>query len=202
MQSFLNEFYHNLLQTTLLEFVAVIFGLLSVWYVRKQNILGYPTGLVNVGCYVYICFANGLYANMFINAVYFLMSIYGWWNWTYGNTADDQIKVTKLTTKERTILLLLGIVLFFAVRLVLYYVPEGNAPFWDSLTTAIFLIAMWLQARKKLESWILWIMGDVIAVPLFALTGLLFTSFQYFIFLALATSGYFSWRKSYNQSQL
>lgn len=200
MASLFSDFYHNLLQTTLLEFIAVIFGLLSVWFVRKQNIFGYPTGLVNVGCYVYICFANGLYANMFINAIYFLMSIYGWWNWTHGNSGDEQIKVTIVVRKEKAILFVLGIVLFTGVRLVLYFIPESNAPFWDSLTTAIFLIAMWLQARKKLESWILWVLGDVIAIPLFGLTGLLFTSFQYVIFLALAISGYFSWRNSYRLS--
>lgn len=202
MQTLFTDFYHNLLQTTLLEFIAVLFGLLSVWYVRKQNILGYPTGLINVGLYVYICFANGLFANMFINAVYFIMSIYGWWNWTHTGPGEERLTVTRLTLKEIILLSLLGILACLFVRTVLHYIPESNIPLWDSLTTAIFLIAMWLQAQKKLESWILWILGDLIAVPLFGLTGLWFTSFQYFVFLALATSGFFNWRKSYRLSQI
>jgi nicotinamide mononucleotide transporter len=192
-----SDFYYNLLQTTYLEFIAVLFGLLSVWYVRKEDILGYPTGLVNVGCYIYICLTSGLYANMVINIIYFLMSIYGWWKWSRHGNNDEVLTVTALGKKQMVIYLGVIGILFVSVYFVLHMFRESNFPLYDALTTAIFIVAMWLQARKNLESWILWIAGDLIAVPLFISVGLVFTGFQYFVFLALAVSGYINWRKSY-----
>jgi nicotinamide mononucleotide transporter PnuC len=80
--TFFDLFYQNLLQSTWLEGVAVIFGLLSVWYAKKANILVYPTGIISVLIYVYICYHAGIYADMGINFFYFLVSVFGWYKWT------------------------------------------------------------------------------------------------------------------------
>lgn len=194
------EFWHllfnNIRQTSLEEFIAVFFGLISVYFIMRQNILGYPAGLINVSIYVWLCFKAGLFANMGINVFYFLVSLFGWYQWSRKHGEDEKLRVTVLHTKEILITLLSISFLTIILWKILQNLPESASPFFDAFTTAVFIVAMVLQAYKKLESWILWIVGDVIAIPLFAINGLAFTGFQYLAFLFLAVSGYVSWKKS------
>lgn len=191
-------FVDNIRQTTFVEFIAVLFGLVSVYFIMKQNILGYPAGLINVSIYVWLCFNAGLFANMGINVFYFLVSLFGWYQWGRKKEGSEVLKVTILN-KNQTLLVSFGVIgLTLVMWKILQNLPESTSPFFDAFTTAIFIVAMVLQAFKKLESWILWILGDIIAIPLFALNGLAFTGFQYLAFLFLALTGYISWKKSLN----
>lgn len=192
---FFDLFLQNVLQTTLLEIIAVIFGLLSVWYSMKVNILVYPTGIVSVIIYVYICFFAGLYADMGINFVYFIMSVYGWYNWTRARTDKLRLPVT-FSSKQHHLIAIGGtIVSFVIIRAVLIAYTDSNVPNIDAFTTSVFIVGMWLMAVKKAENWIYWIIGDIVSVPLYFYKGLVFTSFQYFVFLILAIMGYIAWRK-------
>jgi nicotinamide mononucleotide transporter len=198
--SIFTEFYQNLLESSWLEALAVITGLLSVWYARKENILVYPTGIISVLIYVYLCFSVKLYADMSINAFYFVMSIYGWVKWSM-KMEDNKHRPISRASKKEWLWSVLGLIISF---LVLYYVldhfTDSNVPFWDGLTTAIFIIGMWMMAFKKIENWIFWIVGDLMCVPLFASKGLILTSFQYTVFLGLAVAGYLEWRKRYSDN--
>ena len=186
----------NIRQTSHTEFIAVIFGLISVYFIMRQNILGYPAGLINVSIYVWLCFKSGLFANMGINVFYFLVSLFGWYQWSWKHGEEEKLRVTTLSPKQILLALSCIIVLTIILWKILQELPESVSPFFDAFTTAVFIVAMVLQAFKKLESWILWIVGDVIAIPLFAFNGLAFTGFQYLAFLFLAVSGYISWKKS------
>ncbi len=188
-------FVYQIYQTTWLEFVAVIFGLLTVWYSKQENILVYPTGIVNVLIYVYIAFNYKLYADAGINAYYFFMSIYGWYHWK--DTKDknlDQIPITSSSRLEVTISLSIMLLSFLIIKFGLDF-TDSDVPYWDSISTAAPITAMWLMARKKIEHWIFWIITDLIAVPLYMYKGLPLTSVQYFIWTIIAIWGYFSWRK-------
>jgi len=189
------ELYENILASSWLEAVAVITGLLSVWFARKENILVYPVGMISVLIYVYLCFTVKLYADMSINAFYFVMSVYGWVKWTMKMEDNQHRPITRASAKEWT-WYIIGLVSSF---LVLYYVlanfTDSTVPFWDGLTTAIFIIGQWQMAFKKIENWIFWIIGDFMCIPLFASKGLILTSFQYTVFLVLAIAGYIEWRK-------
>jgi len=192
---FFDLLLQNIYQTTLIEVVAVVFGLLSVWYSMKVNILVYPTGIVSVLIYVYICYIAGLYADMGINAVYFVMSVYGWYNWTRPHNDKSILSVTYATKKQNFIALSSTIASFFLIRYILVAYTDSNVPEIDAFTTAVFLIGMWLMAIKKVENWIYWIIGDIVSIPLYFYKGLVFTSFQYSVFLILAIIGYIAWRK-------
>jgi nicotinamide mononucleotide transporter len=193
--SIFNTLYENILQSTWLEAVAVIFGLLSVWFAKKENILVYPTGIINVLIYVYICLHVKLYADMSINAFYFVMSLYGWYKWTRKD-AQQHIRPIARASRKENILAMAGTLGFFVV---IYYIlknyTDSSVPYWDAFTTALFIIGMWMMALKKIENWIYWIIGDLLVIPLFAYKGLVLTSIQYFIFLALAISGYVEWKR-------
>jgi nicotinamide mononucleotide transporter len=193
--AFCQTAYNNLLQTTLPEFIAVVFGLLSVWFARKENIWVYPTGIINVLIYVYLCYFAGLYADMGINAFYFIMSVYGWYNWARKVDSTHHVPITKLSARELVIYLTAMMVFYFIIRYILRNFTPSTVPDLDSFTTSLFIIAMWLMALKKIENWIAWIIGDAMVIPLFAYKGLAFTSVQYLVFLGLAIAGYIEWRK-------
>lgn len=192
---------NNILDTTWLEFIAVVFGLMSVWFARQEKILVYPTGIVSVLIYVYICFGIKLYADAGINLFYFVMSVYGWYKWAK-KKAQPKIKITTCNRKDRLIAIGMFVLSLIIIIILLKIFKQDDAEYWstkvpyiDTFTTAIFIVGMWLMALKKIENWILWIIGDVISVPLYAYKGLGFTSFQFFVFLILAVMGYISWRK-------
>jgi nicotinamide mononucleotide transporter len=186
----------GLAQMTWLEAVAVVFGLASVWYARLENILVYPTGIVSVIIYVYICAGAKLYADMGINAYYFVMSVYGWIIWSKKVDPTHHIPISRNSLSENISVVIILVVSFFVLRYVVVNYTDSDVPLWDSATTSIAFVGMWLMARKKLENWIAWIIADAISIPLYFYKGLLLTSFQFIIFLILAIMGYVAWKKS------
>jgi len=193
VHSIFQTVYGNLMASSWLEALAVITGLLSVWYAKKENILVYPTGIISVLIYVYICLTVKLYADMGINAFYFVMSIYGWVKWTR-KTPNHQHRPITWASKREWAWSVTGLVVFFVILVyILKNYTDSNVPVWDALTTAIFIIGMWLMALKKIENWLFWIAGDLASIPLFASKGLILTSFQFTVFLILAVAGYLEW---------
>ncbi len=185
-----------------LEMIGVLFGFLSVWYSKRENILVFPTGIVSTGIFVYILLVYGLLGDMLINAYYFAMSMYGWYVWTQKVDEDHYIPITQMTKKDKN----RAIVLFIATVVLVIGVYLGFEKFnsWtayvDTLTTAIFFVGMWLMAKKKLENWTFWIIGDIISVPLYLYKGLVFTAFQYLLFTIIAIYGYKAWKNNLNKS--
>jgi len=195
MQEIIAQLYRNILGTTWVEVMAVVFGILSVWFARKENIWVYPSGIVIVLIYVYLCFNAGLYADMAINAFYFVMSVYGWYNWSRKDENQHVLPISKLNLAQWMLYILLVAVAFGLIYYVLVHFTNSTVPAFDSFTTALFIAGMWLLALKKIENWHLWILGDLLVIPLFAMKGLVFTSVQYIVFLILAVMGLVEWRK-------
>jgi len=183
-----------------LELIAVFFGLLSVWFSKNNNVLVFPTGLVNTSIFVYLLFKWELLGDMVINAYYFVVSIYGWYYWTRKNN-NEYTPITKLNISDKKIMLLIAVLSCLFVSLMYTYFDKwsGVVSYVDILTTSIFFVGMWLMAKRKIESWIYWIIGDIISVPLYLYKGLAFTSFQYFIFTFIAIAGYYKWKSIYNR---
>lgn len=202
LSGFFDLFYQNLLQSTWLEAIAVVFGLLSVWYAKKASILVYPTGIVSVLIYVYLCFYAGLYAYMGINFFYFIVSIYGWYNWTRKDASDRELPISRCTAAQHLAGIVATIIFFLVLQYVLRHYTDSTVPFVDSFTTAIFIVGMGLMAMKKIENWIYWIIGDLVSIPLYFHKDLVLTSFQYFAFLILAVMGYIEWQKKLKSSEL
>lgn len=191
----------------LLESIATLFGLLSVYFSIKKKIWVYPTGIISTIIYVYILFQAGLLGDMMINFYYSVMSIYGWILWSKSSSDNINVEVSYTNKKEWGIAIILFVLSTILVSVIYYYKPlidNSGMPFgleyldwanWlDVLTTAIFLVGMWLMAKRKIENWIFWIIGDFISVPMYLYKGLGITSVQYLIFTILAILGYLSWR--------
>ena len=137
---------------------------------------------------------------MVINAYYFVVSIYGWYYWTRKNN-NEYTPITKLNISDKKNMLLIAVLSCLFVSLMYTYFDKwsGVVSYVDILTTSIFFVGMWLMAKRKIESWIYWIIGDIISVPLYFYKGLAFTSFQYFIFTFIAIAGYYKWKSIYNR---
>ena len=185
-----------------LEIIGVVFGFLSVWFSKRENILVYPTGIISTAIFVYILLVYGLLGDMLINAYYFAMSIYGWWVWTRKVDDTHFIPITKMDEKEKkwATLLFFSTIVFVIGIYVIFEKFDSWTAYVDTLTTAIFFVGMWLMAKKKLENWTFWIIGDIISVPLYLYKGLVFSSFQYFLFTIIAIYGYRAWKRNLGKS--
>ncbi|MCF6224249.1 MAG: nicotinamide riboside transporter PnuC [Flavobacteriaceae bacterium] len=184
-----------------LEIIAVIFGFLSVWYSKNNKIWVFPTGMISTSIFVYLLLKWGLLGDMMINGYYFIMSIYGWYIWTRKVDATHVTPISRTTKKEK-----IQSVYIFCATLLFVFVIYNYFDKWtswtayvDTFTTAIFFVGMWLMAKRKIENWIYWIIGDIISVPLYLYKGFAFTSFQYLIFIFIAISGYLAWKKYLNK---
>lgn len=186
-----------------LELIAVFFGLLSVWFSKNNNVLVYPTGIINTSIFVYLLVKWELLGDMIINVYYFLMSIYGWYYWTRKSNNIGYTPITRMHSTDTKIILIIIIssVLFVSYLYSFFEKWSGFVSYVDIITTAIFFAGMWLMARRKIESWFFWILGDIISVPLYFVKGLAFSSFQYLIFTFIAIAGYYKWKSIYNNKK-
>lgn len=183
----------------LLEFLAFWFGIISVVFAKKQNILVYPTGIICTLITMYLMYKVSLLGHILVNLLYTIISFFGWWNWSRRENNDLVVKVSKFTSNDLTKSLLI----FFFIVFVAYFAHdffatnfEGQIKELDILTSGIFVTAMWLMANKKLENWILWIIGNVITIPLYLSSDKIILSIQYVIFTILAVQAYIEWKKS------
>jgi nicotinamide mononucleotide transporter len=201
---FFLEAYKNASTTDLiLEALVFVFGIASVVYAKRENILVYPTGLVATVITVYLLYKAEYFGDMMMNFYYSVMSIYGWWNWSRKKENRYIIPISRTNNQEK----LIGIALFFLTMFVTYlvynlYNYNLELPnYIDMLTSGIFFTAMWYMATKKIENWTLWIIANIITVPLYAYRGLGMLSLQYLIFTILAIQGYNQWKKSLNKEK-
>jgi nicotinamide mononucleotide transporter len=195
---FFDQYYGYPTLFIILEVIAVIFGFLSVLYSKQNNILVYPTGIISTTIFVYLLWQWELLGDMMINAYYFSMSIYGWYIWTRKVDAEHFTPITNTTKKENWQSLFIFIATLLFVFAVYEYFDKWTnwTAYVDTFTTAIFFVGMWQMAKRKIETWIFWIIGDIISVPLYFYKGLTLTALQYFVFTIIAIYGYKAWQKN------
>ena len=185
-----------------LEIIAVLFGLASVWFAKNDSIWVFPSGIVSTTIYIYLLWQWGLVGDMSINFYYSIMSIYGWYYWTRKKDNQTEFPIANITVVEKKwaviifILTSIGVVLLYR-----FFDKFGHwTAYVDTFTTGLFFVGMWLMAKRKIEHWLFWIVGDIISVPLYFSKGYTFTSVQYLIFTIIAFYGYIEWKKILNNN--
>ncbi|HEU0135653.1 MAG TPA: nicotinamide riboside transporter PnuC [Flavobacterium sp.] len=203
IEFFLDAYRNKPILDIVLESIAFFFGIISVWYAKKENVLVYPTGLVATVITVYLLYTVGYYGDMVINFYYLVMSIYGWYLWSRASAGSEPLAISRTTSRQKFI----GIAMFFLTIFVIYGVYIGfgyeikTENYIDMLTSGIFFTAMYYMALKKIESWTLWIIADIICIPLYAYRGLGMLSLQFIIFTILAVQAYVAWKRILNSSR-
>ena len=196
---FLSSYSNHSRIDIVLEFLAFWFGIISVVFAKKQNILVYPTGIICTIITMYLMYKVSLLGHILVNLLYTIISFFGWWNWSRRENNDLVVKVSKFTSNDLTKSLLIFFFIVFVAYFAHYFFAtnfEGQIKELDILTSGIFVTAMWLMANKKLENWILWIIGNVITIPLYLFSDKIILSIQYVIFTILAIQAYIEWKKS------
>lgn len=202
IEFFLNAYKNASTTQIVLEFLAFVFGILSVWYAKKENIWVYPTGLIATIITTYLLYVAGYLGDMMVNGYFAIMSVYGWYKWARKENEAENVAISRTNAREKII----GIVLFLVTVLVVfgiynffdYEIKKDN--YIDIFASGIFFTGMWYMALKKIENWTLWILGDIIVTPLYAYRGLGMLSLQYLIFTILAISAYLEWKIILNKS--
>ena len=190
---FLDSYQNREIHLIVLEAIAFLFGIISVWFAKKENIWVYPTGLIATIITVYLFLYDELMGDMMMNLYYSVMSIYGWWNWSRREKGAYVVPISRTNRKEKFV----GFVMFVITMIVTYLVYKGygteinSSNYIDIFTSGVFFTAMWFMANKKLENWTLWIFADLITVPLYAYRGWGMFSLQYLIFTILVWFSYF-----------
>jgi nicotinamide mononucleotide transporter len=182
-------------QTSWLEIVAMVTGVAGVWLTARQNILCFPVGIVNVALYAWLFFSPGvrLYADALLQCVYVILLLYGWFRWAGKNGARFQPKSIGAKPAFRVFVLVFSGTLVLGFFLQKY--TDASYPWLDSSLTCASLAAQWMIARKFIENWIVWIVADLIYIPLYVVKQLPLTAALYFLFLILAGLGYSEWKK-------
>ena len=182
--------------TSPVELVAVAFGLLSVYLSTREHIISWPTAIVNVGIFFFLFWKAKLYADAVLQLIYLVLSVYGWYEWLYGGARHSRLRVSRAHRMHWLVLVPLFLVAGLALGAMLDRYTDSPLPYFDALLTSASLVAQWMMTRKLLENWIIWIVADIVYVPVFIQRGLPFTALQYAVFLVLAGMGWMSWRQS------
>jgi nicotinamide mononucleotide transporter len=179
-----------------LELLAAVTGALSVWLSVRQNIWSWPTAIVNVVLYTVVFWDAKLYADMGLQVIYAILSLYGWYQWLYGGEGRTELRVTRTPPRVSALLALVAAAGSALLGTLLRHATDAALPFMDSFLSSTSLVAQWMMTKKLLENWLVWIAVDVLYVGMFLFKGLYVTAGLYAVFLVLAVRGYLDWRRS------
>lgn len=186
---------------SLIEVIGFVTGGICVWLVAKQNIFNWPIGILNNAAFLILFIGAGLYADATLQIIFAVIAVYGWYKWTHGTKNSENLKslpVTYSSWKERAIVGGLTLVATIAAVNGLIHLTDSQVALWDTLILTMSLAATYYQAKKRIDSWWIWIAVDIISIPLYFSRGLVLTSILYFIFLCICIKGMVDWKKSYN----
>jgi len=185
-----------------IEYIAALFGGVSVYLSVRQNIWSWPTAIVNVGLYTLVFYESRLYADMGLQVVYIVISFYGWYEWLYGGKNRTELEVSRTSRRLGMLLAAIGVVSAFVLGTVFHRTTNAALPFLDSATTSTSLVAQWMMTKKLLENWIVWVAVDVVYIGMFIYKSLYVTSLLYFVFLVLSVMGYRQWKATLREPEL
>ncbi|MEN8120656.1 MAG: nicotinamide riboside transporter PnuC [Bacteroidota bacterium] len=180
------------------EVLGIIFSFIYLYFSIKQNIWLWPLGIISSAIYIYIFFNAGIYADMGLQVYYVLISIYGWYHWSFGNTKNSTVQKLKVQFTEKRmviVLIIITLVLFILISQILINFTDSKIPYWDAFTTATSITATWMLAKKYIEHWLIWIVVDFASVGIYFYRELYLTIFLYMVYGTMAIIGYMQWKK-------
>ena len=190
-----------ILAMSLIELFGLVTGVLTVWLLIKQNIWTWPVGIAYIGASLYIFYTSRLYADFALHIFFLITSIYGWYYWIKGGERDDSALPVSNESKRTLIGLLAVCAVAVAICGTAFSIyTDADLPYWDNTTSMLSLLAMWLQSRKKIESWMLWLVIDVLSVGIYFYKEIYFYSLLYIVYIGMAVMGYLAWKKSYSDA--
>ena len=182
------------------EFAGFVTGVVGVYLVAVEHVINWPVGLVNVSVYAWVFFASRLFADMSLQVFFFALGVHGWWSWVRGGEGQKELRISRIRVLDWAFVALawgLGTAIYYPI--IKHF--NGAAPFLDSSLTVASILAQILLNLKKLENWVLWIIVDIVYIPLYLSRNLVATAVLYFLLLVLAISGLVGWWATYRKSE-
>lgn len=199
IQELSTEFIEQLYQTTYLEMIAVVFGIVQVLLATKNHVLLYPAGIISTTIFIYLYIDVKLYAESLLSLYYLVMSIYGWLRWNKNHENMSASAISYNDKRDWLITISIVTISFALMYFVLSTYTDSDVPFWDAVVSAFAWAGMWLLAKHKIENWILLNISNIIAIPLLVYKGIPLTALLTLILFTVAVFGYFKWRKLYKE---
>ena len=204
MSEFFKQVFEYALHIDLLELSGLIFGLLCVWWLIKQNILTWPAGIIYVFISFVIFWRIRLYGDFILHIFFLVLNIYGWYYWVRHRKSDqEELPVTTYSLRINLIVATITALGVWVFGYFLEHLPNlfsglepAALPYWDATTSILSVTGMWLTTRKKLENWYYWLAVDILASVIYVYKGIYFYALLYGVYVILAISGYVEWRKS------
>lgn len=190
------SFWTSAAGSTPLEWWAVLTGFACVWLAARESLWTFPTAIVSCGLYVLVYQRTQLYSDRNLQVFFILFNLYGWYEWRFGGRGRTELPVTRTRPAEWVALALFAAVFTLASGYYFARYTDAALPYWDSFTTGGSLVGQYLLMRKRLENWLVWVVVDVIYVPILWFKQLYPTTALYALYLGLAVYGYLEWRRT------
>ena len=200
MESVMNEFIDSLRNTSVIEFVAVGFGLTYLFLIMFKVRIGWLFAAVSTGIYIFLGLKNKLYIESMLQVFYFVMAFVGFTLWK--TNKNETIQIQKWTVSKHVKTIFAGSLLCFLLGFSFQKWTEQSDPYLDAFTTVFSLIATFLTAKKVLSNWLYWVVIDMALVVLYYSNNLVLTSYHYGLYVLLAFIGYMKWLKYYNSQKI
>ena len=182
-----------------LEIAASALLLVNIALVARRSIWNYPFGIAAVSLYAVLFFETRLYSDMLLQGFYVALNLYGWMNWSRSKADAGEVVVLTLGRRARAAWLAGCAALTGAWGWLMHRLTDASLPWWDAGVAMTSVAAQILLSRRYLENWVLWIVVDVVAVPLFASRGLWLTAGVYVVLLGLSIWGLVDWHRAHAQ---
>ncbi len=204
----LNEIWQEIVgyssQINIWELIGLISGLLAVFFLIKESIWTWPSGIIYVLVSFVVFWEARLYGDFLLHVFFLVLNIYGWAYWIKGNNSqDNSVVITQLSLKQALFTLgttMIGIFIFARILIGIPNLFEGvdppALPYWDSTTSILSVTGMWLTARKKIDNWYYWFAVDVLATGIYFYKELYFYALLYLVYIGMAVAGYRAWKKT------
>ena len=176
-----------------LEIVGTIIGFVYLWQEVKASIWLWLTGIVMPAIYTVVFYQSGLYADFGIQVYYIVAALYGFLFWKFGKKQDKPLPIIHTSVRQGVILFLITVLVFIPIYLILTKFTDSTVPFYDSATTALSIVALWMLAKKHVEQWFVWIAVDAVSSALYFYKGIYFTAVLYAVYTVVAVYGYKKW---------
>jgi len=182
--------------TSCLELVGVLLGIVTVYLSARENVWSWPTALVNAALFVVVFLRTGLYSDMGLQVVYFVLSLYGWYEWLYGGKGHSELHVSRTPARLWFVFACVALAGWLTLGAITKRIPGSALPYGDAALATASLVAQYMMTKKMLENWLIWIVVDVFYVGMFIYKGLNLVAFNYAVYLGLAVVGYVEWKRS------
>lgn len=186
---------------TFLEIIGTITGLTHLWLLTRQKISAWIFGIICVSIYMYISYDAKYYSDAILNGCFFVLNVFGWYNWARKKVENEEVKVTRLSSSGLSVsiaIIVIGTLLwgwFMSTK------TDASIPYPDAFTTVASLTAQYLLTQKKIDNWIIWMVVNVVAIPMYIYKGLYITAGLFFVYLLLCISGFIEWRKEMKEEK-